>query len=204
MAFIPAPLCILCEMVFELGDQRVENTIWARVDTAPSAVFLDNLAGALITWWDTEVRSAISQDCALVLVQCTYKGSATGPQGSSTAGLPMNGSVPTAAAPNGTAFVVKFGTANIGRSYRGRNYVAGLPASSIADSIYSINETNDVLGAYSSLTALLGGLNAEHVVVSFFTGGAARPAGVATPVTSYTATTRGTRSQRRRNPGIGS
>lgn len=203
MAFIPAPLCSLVELVFVLAQQRVENTIWVRHDAVPNATLLSNIAEAMIGWWKDNLAEQISQDCTLDLVQVTYKGDPTGPQAIETLGLPDAGNVPTGAVPNGSAFVVKFGTDLIGRSFRGRNYVAGLPATAVAGSIYSAPVTAAVLSAYSALAGVLTPLNAEHVVVSFHNNGVPRVSGVATAVSSYTNTNRGTRSQRRRNPGIG-
>lgn len=204
MAFIPAPLCSLVELVFLLAQQRIENTLWIRHDAVPNAALLANIGEGVIGWWIANMAPLVSQDCVLDLVQVTYKGDPTGPQAIVTTGLPDAGNVPSGAVPNGSAFVVKFGTDLLGRSFRGRNYVAGLPATSVAGSIYSAPTTNAVLTAYSALAGVLTPLNAEHVVVSFQNNGVPRVSGVATSVSSYTNTNRGTRSQRRRNPGIGS
>lgn len=203
MAFIPVPLCSLVELLFDWNGQRCEQTLWVATDTAPSAIYLANLAGVVATWWQTDLADSISDSAALVEVVATYKGSQSGPQASVTAGLPDTGNVPTASVPNGTAFVVKFGTANIGRSFRGRNYVVGVPQSAFVDSVMTISAANAILGSYSNLTANLSAIQATHVVVSQFTNGAPRVSGINTPVNSYTATTRASRSQRRRNPGIG-
>ena len=201
MAFQPAPLCSLIELIFLWNSQRVENTIWVRTDEAPNATLLANLAGATATWWINNMRTVLSQDISLVQVDATYKGVDTGPQATVTAGLPSAGAVPTESTTNGTAFVVKFGTANIGRSFRGRNYVPGIPIASYVDSVLELTTANPITSAYATLNGDLVGLGATHVVVSRKSGGVLRPVAINTPVNGYTATTRASRSQRRRNPG---
>jgi len=204
MAFQPVPNAVLVELIGNYNGASVENTIWVQTDGPVTAVALEVIANVVKTWWIDEMREQLSNDFFLSQVVATYKGDAEGPQFIDTAGLPSTGAVPTEALPNGTALVVKFGTANIGRSFRGRNYVAALPSSAVVNSVYTPAVVAQVTAAYEALGSDLAGISLPHVVASRFTGGAARPAGIITPVTSYTVVTPNTRSQRRRNPGIGS
>lgn len=203
MAFQPVPLCSIVELIYTWNSQRVENTLWMKRVAPPSAAELETLGELMITWWTAALRPSLSSDLILVQVDCTYKGVDTGPQAIVTTGLPSAGAAPTESVTNGTAFVVKFGTDFIGRSYRGRNYVPGLPTADYNNSLLAPATVASIMDGYNALTGVLDGTGWEHVVVSRFSGGASRPSGVSTAVTSYTNTTTASRSQRRRNPGVG-
>lgn len=203
MAFIPAPGVALFELVFNLAAQEIENTLWLQSTTVWDSTFLDTVGGALASWWATELAPSLSTDLELVRVVGTAKHVQSGAQAIVTAGLPAAGDAPLPAAANGTAFVVKFGTANIGRSNRGRNYIAGIPADDWVNSLLVTGTANAITAAYNALPAALAGLPATHVVTSFSFNNVPRTTAQSTPVTSYSATTLGSRSQRRRNPGIG-
>jgi len=203
MAPILVPVCALVELIFSLNGSRTENTLWFKRLTTPDASDLLALAGEVATWWTTNLAPSISNDCALQEVDATWKATGTGPQAIYTTGLPDAGNVPTDSSNNGNAFVVKFGTENIGRSYRGRNYIAGIPAASYTNSVLDTAVGNSIVGAYELLPAAVASAGWTHVVVSTHTGGDPRPTGISTPVTYYIATTLSSRSQRRRNPGVG-
>jgi hypothetical protein len=201
--FIPAPGAALFELVFNLAGQEIENTIWCRSTTAWDAGFLDTVAGSLASWWATELAPVMSDDMVLIRVVGTAKNVQSGAQAIVTAGMPIAGDDPRAAAPNNVAFVVKFGTAFIGRSNRGRNYVTGYPSESWVGSSLVAGAANPTTAAYNALPAVLAGNTAEHVVASFQFNNVPRVTAQLTPVTSYVAVTPASRSQRRRNPGIG-
>lgn len=204
MAFQPVPAGVLVELIFSLNSQRIENTLWVTNGAVPDSSDLEIICGAVAPWWSTNLAPSLSTDLSLVQVDATYKGVATGPQFVYTTGLPDAGNAPTDSVPNGTAFVVKFGTSNIGRSFRGRNYIAGIPAASYVNSVLDNSTANAIRSAYAALPGVLSGIGYQHVVVSRRTGGALRPSGILTPVVSYSFTTQSSRSQRRRNPGVGS
>jgi len=204
MPFQEVPNCTLVDIVQLIAGQRIENTIWVQQAEPPTAGQLELLTDSIVTWWDTEMAPLLSNQISLVLVQATYKGDVTGPQFINSLTVPITGESLTHAIANGAALVVKFGTSNIGRSFRGRNYIAGAPDNVCVDSVFTVDFVGDVLAAYQALPAALSDVSAAHVVVSRRTAGAERPTGIATLVTSYSNTNRGTRSQRRRNPGVGS
>lgn len=203
MAFQPVPNAALVELLFNYNGQTVENTVWVQTDGPITEVGLGVIANVVKNWWIDNMRTQTSSDMQLVQLVATYKGDAEGPQHIETAGLPSPGAVPSEGLPNGTALVVKFGTASIGRSFRGRNYVPGLPSSAVVNSVYNPAPVADVVQAYEALGTALQGISLPHIVVSRFSGGVLRPAGISTLVTSYSVVTPSTRSQRRRNPGVG-
>jgi hypothetical protein len=105
--------------------------------------------------------------------------------------------------PANVALCISFRTPARGRSYRGRNYVAGI---SEGDSLNSqvINGIGEALRAgYADIVNYISTTTADHVVVSRFTSGQPRTVGVATQVTSYVLVDTVFDSQRRRLPGRG-
>jgi hypothetical protein len=104
---------------------------------------------------------------------------------------------------------ISFHTGNRGRSFRGRNYLAGIPVNQVATSTFEETWANNVVDAYLQMKSDLGGADFTHVVVSRFSGveliagkkhSIPRVAGIATPVDSYSFTDRTIDSQRKRLP----
>lgn len=119
---------------------------------------------------------------------------------------------PTAPIPGGiaqpplstqVAYVVGFDTDLRGRSYRGRNYLPGIPeGDQVAPGVTNAAAAGGFVAAYAALAAVETSQNVTHVVTSHFNGGLARAAGVNTEVTGY----RGDLAfdtQRRRSVGRG-
>lgn len=89
---------------------------------------------------------------------------------------------------NQVCMTVTFLTGVAGRSYRGRNYIAGLTVEELADSkTWAASQQVFIDGLYETFDAALPSVQSEHVVLSRFSGGAPRLSGVATPVIGYRA-----------------
>lgn len=92
------------------------------------------------------------------------------------------------AVPNQVAMTVTFLTGVAGRSFRGRNYVAGLPAGTLADQrTWDTGETGAIQAIYEGFDGALPAADSEHVVLSRQALGNPRETGVATPVIGYRA-----------------
>lgn len=87
---------------------------------------------------------------------------------------------------NQAALVVTENTAFRGRSFRGRNYIPGLPASKQDSSIYwKATTITDYNTFYEDMNAAMYAIGWQHCVLSRYTAGAPRVLGVATDVISY-------------------
>jgi hypothetical protein len=186
----------------QLGE-KTENVLYFDLGATPTSAAMLTLAAGLKAWWVAELRPYISDDTQLREIYMTDMSSATGPTATYATGLPLAGSVTGGSLPNNVTYCVSVRTANRGRSYRGRFYVAGIPKAGSAN--------NDALGTYSlayvdAVAQLQNSTyvgSAVHVVASFRTNNAPRTTGIATPVTSAVGIDSTLDSQRRRLPGRG-
>lgn len=106
--------------------------------------------------------------------------------------------------PNNVTLAVSFRSGVTGRSFRGRNYVPGLPGSAISNNRVSATLANNIAGAYE----ILMGTDAVATgftwgVISRRTNNAPRVAGIVTPITQVVIVDTVVDSQRRRLPGRG-
>lgn len=98
----------------------------------------------------------------------------------------LNGGVLSEGLPSNVAVAVKFASAIMGRSYRGRNFVGGIPETMVDNNDVEATFRANLAGAYSGLnTAVQESVSAIHVVCSHYNNGAARALGVTVPVLSY-------------------
>lgn len=105
--------------------------------------------------------------------------------------------------PGGSAFVVKFLTGRVGRSFRGRNFIAGIPEASANTGRVIGAFTDAVVQAYSDLGDVFTENLAHWVIVSRTFAGSPVVPPARWEVTSVGFTTNAIRSQRKRNVGIG-
>lgn len=106
--------------------------------------------------------------------------------------------------PNNVTLAISFRSGMTGRSFRGRNYLPGIPGSAISDNRVSSILANLFAGAYEILMgedAIATGFT--WGVISRRTGGALRAAGIVTPITQVVIVDTVVDSQRRRLPGRG-
>lgn len=210
MAFVPVPNTAQFELVQVLDGQRIENTLYA-VKTAPwTAAELETECDALASWWTTNMAPIISDQVTLVTVEGTSMESNTAPVGANTTGTPSVGLQGTPV-PNNCALAVSFRTALRGRSFRGRNFVAGLAEADVNRSHVDATLVGQIQDAYNVLLDTFTDAidTAGWCVVSRFSGvdGSGHPiprtTGIATRVTSAIVVDDVIDSQRRRLPGRG-
>jgi len=192
MAFIPCNQVVEAVLRFTLGGQNVNNVLNFLCSTTVTPTNMVSLGSAIIesfvdsSWWGNDVAGIDFQDVKLTDLT-TISGPVVIQTSSATHSLPL---IPTAhtddVIPNNAALVVSAHTANRGRSFRGRTYLSGIRNAQTASTVAVISATagravelfNDIFSA-----AVL--VNYTPVVLSRFTGGAPRLAGVATNITSY-------------------
>jgi len=188
MAFVPFP-----SGVVQVGYRFLQGTNPAAVTMgmkflSGAAAQSDGLALAtqLENDWVTNWAPALSADLALLGVDVTDLTSSSG----WTAAHPSTGAGTHSGNPvqSQVAMVITFQTPKRGRSFRGRNYYPGLPASDLADTAtWSGGATGTFDTLYVNWAALLATLGWQHVVLSRVQGKVVLSLGEATPVTSYRA-----------------
>lgn len=210
MPFVPVPSTVMVEMRMRLDAQEIENTLYFEKATAWTVAQYTALANAMIVWWNTAYGLVLSSDLSLVEVYITDLTTATSPVHAQAAPIPNpTGTVPTATLPNNVSLTVSFRTANRGRSYRGRNYVPGLPENAVTLNTVQPSTVAGIQNAYTGLFAVADGQSIEWVVVSRYSGidGDGKPIprtiGLATPVTAAIVVDAIVDSQRRRLPKRG-
>jgi hypothetical protein len=204
LPYVPVNGVMQANVRFTFDGQLCENTLYARwgsTDFAGKAAgFATVILAELLQPMATHQSNRLSYS-GIHVVDLT---SNSGPIYDTTSGYPLPGGNDAQPLPNGVALVVTARTALRGRSFRGRNYVAGLLPSQVTDSMFQAGIVSAVLSHYNALTEAMRVSLIPMVVVSRFSGGLPRAFGTATDITTWDNVSRGTRSQRRRNPGIGS
>lgn len=203
MAFIPAPNTALVELRYLQDNQNVENTLWFENAAGWTEATLVALGLAIREWWVDNLQGGIGQDVTLREIYVTDQTSATGLSATITSGLPLPGTASTDATTNSNTLCVSFRTAQRGRSYRGRNYVVGLPINALDQNTVTAGYRNFVQAAYAALLTVAADQNSQWVVVSKQLNNVPRTVAARTPVTAVAVVDSTVDSQRRRLPGRG-
>jgi len=202
MTFQPVEATALIELIQSLDGQIIENTLYFRKATDYDAAALELLAGTMASWWIAEMAPLLSSSISLTGVKATALHDQTGPQFVFNTGLPEPGGVASGSVPNNAAFCVSFRTALIGRAFRGRNYISGIPVNVVTLSSISGGEANALVAAYNEIQDLLP-VGTNWVVVSRTVNGVLQEVGLTNVITSVVIPDLVLDSQRRRLPGRG-
>lgn len=204
MPFIPTPLCVSAEIRMICHGQKIENTLSFLHPNGWTPATAQDLANHLLTWWTTLYRVPVSSDVTLREIVVTDISTQNSFQVTQPAPAPApQGAVNIGAAPNNVSLTYSFRTTKIGRSFRGRNYVVGIPREHIVDDIVGTVYTNAMQSAYDTLAFSVLPVNATWVVVSKFNNKAPRAQGVATEIVRVVLVDNVVDSQRRRLTGRG-
>jgi len=204
MPFVPVADTVEVELFQRLHGQEIENTQYWRLDGGLTTGAVIDLWNNLLVWWTTTFSTPLSGDLTLHGGKFTDLSSETGFSLDFNAPTPNpSGGDPSPALPGNAAITVSFRTPNRGRSFRWRNYVAGLPESQVTGNTVSLAVTTALQAAYTQLLSLPLDDPWEWVVVSRVADGAPRVTGVATAITSATVVDQFVDSQRRRLTGRG-
>lgn len=204
MPFIPVPHTASVQMIFTQQGQRVENVFHVRKGAEWTTIQMDDLALVFIDWWNTNIRTHLADGVKLVNVIVTSLESAVAPGIEQTGGLPIASPTTLSPLPMNVTLAVKLQTALRGRSYRGRSYLVGLPASVVTGSTVDAGYLATLRTAYGQLVSDIGdaGDGWELVIVSRVHNKEPRTEGVAVTVNGVSIDST-TDSQRRRLPGRG-
>lgn len=204
MPFTPVPDTIQMELRHLLDGQMVENTLYFRNNNGAwgdqeAATFAQTIGA----WYAGGPLDQLSQDLTLREVYITDLSSVSGFTVTVPLVPPTPGGVAEESMSNNVAVCVSFRTAFRGRSFRGRNYLAGIPIGAVLHNTLTTGFVNAINDAYGDLQSIVNAVGVEWVVVSRYSGGVLRPTGIATPVQAAFLTDTTVDSQRRRLPGRG-
>jgi len=210
MPFIPVANVLETEVRMLLDNQKIENTLYWFKDVGWEVADAVALAGDLLVWWNTFYAVPLSTQLSLREIYCTDLSSATGFTHTQPAPAPApTGDVDFESEPNQVAIAISFRTNQRGRSFRGRNFVSGLPGNGVLQNTVEPGTVANIVAAYNELLAVAAANGAEWSVVSRYSGVDAdgdpipRAAGISTTITSVIAVDPTVDSQRRRSPGRG-
>jgi len=210
MAFVPVSNVFEAEIRMQYFEQRVENTLYFQAETALSSANLAAFGGELVTWWTDFMAPKLSDELTLREVFLTDLTTATSAVATVVPPTPVPGEITGNSLPGNVAFVVSFRTEQRGRSFRGRNYVVGIPASVQLGNQISEEEAADLVAAYNELIGIAAAGALVWSVVSRYSGidpvtgkPIPRVAGIATPITAVLAVDTNLDSQRNRLTGRG-
>jgi len=209
MPFIPVTNTIGVELIFEWDGQVVENTLYFEFDGAPTLGDVGTFIGELNTLVQTDLLPLLSNTLALVRIVAKLLTTIDGFQHILNVSPPATGSGGDRPVPNNSTYAIQFKSALSGRSFSGRNYIAGILEEDVTSNSVTGALRTGLLAFYTAVGALAASNNFTHVVVSRYSGvdGDGKPipraAGVTTPVTTYTTADLTVDSQRRRLPGRG-
>jgi len=204
MTFIPVADTVLAELRFDYFGQQIENTLYFRKLGGSTVAQATGLMNDLLLWWTTLPSQYLSNDITLRELNVTDLSSASGYSVSQAAPTPNPaGAISADGLPGNVALCVSFRTPNRGRSFRGRNYVAGLAETTVTGNQLDATRVAGLLGSYQGIPSSITSSAWDWVVVSRYAGGLPRVAGIATEITSVVVVDDFVDSQRRRLTGRG-
>lgn len=163
---------------------------------------LNTLVLAVDTWAHDSLSVQLSEDWSYVRSRAIDLSVPNGAVAESSS--PATGGVASEAAPNNVAMCVTKVTGFSGRSFRGRNYIPGIPNAAVT--LNTIDNTF-IVNMLIIMHQLVGAGTFEAGwqlgVVSRQTAGALRPSGIISPVIQYAARSPYVRSMRSREVGHG-
>lgn len=197
MAYIQLPLGIRVALEYRVFGKIVVNVYHVTTTDPIVTIKLLDIAEIFESWWDVDMKVAMSLDIALEQVTCLNLDVPNGEKLTLIVSPAIPGTNPDPAVPNNVAIVGSFSTAKTGRSFRGRTYQAGLPETVVTGNNIPIATAAFLVTNYATLVGLLFAANVDLVVASFQSLGVPRAVGVATVVETVEVNTR-VDTQRRR------
>jgi len=207
MAFIPfSGLVAKAAIEMALFGNTMVNTLWFEKldETEWTSETLLTLCVSLAGWWEEEFSGAVSTSVDLSRVTAWKMDNAVSLYGEYTPPAPISGQLSGDCQPSGNCISVKFASSLAGRSYRGRNYVSGIPSGYVGGNAILGSYKTIVLNAYNTMEASVqADLDVNHIIASRYHNKAPRSTGVTVPVTAYAIVNLDLDSQRNRLNGRG-
>lgn len=124
--FVPVPGCLQVNIRFTLLGHPAENVLCFRYGGTPFNTAVTGIQAILNAEWWAPIRGGLSNQITHVENYYTDLTDQAGPVSSQPAFTSPTGGHASQSAPSNVAVVVTHRTANRGKSYRGRTYLAGL------------------------------------------------------------------------------
>lgn len=203
MPFIPTIGAALVAVNYDWHGQKCNNTLWFIGDgSALDVTALTSLAGMVQDYWVDAIMPQLSSEISYRGCIAYAQDSESAPAVAST-GVNVPGGVVIPSVPNSVTWAIKFTTAGRGKSSRGRNYIPGIPATAVEDNTVDGAFATNMVTAYSGLIDEAAANSFTWVIVSHFSLGLPRVAGVYLTVSGVGFSDLIIDSQRRRLPGRG-
>jgi hypothetical protein len=152
--FVPVPGVLQCNLRFTLLGHSVENVLCFRYGGTSFPTAVSGIQTILQTEWWNPIRGALSNQLLHIENYYTDLSDQAGPVSSQPAFSSPTGGHASPSVPGNVAVVVTHRTANRGKSYRGRTYLAGLgkdflTGNTVSGSAIAVFETgfNDLIDA---------------------------------------------------------
>lgn len=200
MPFIPVPNTAQVTILQSLFGQEVVNVLHFFRSGGYDLDTLIDLASAVRDRWAIEILPNQSVDLSFDGVRARNLDIADGFQFEVQSGVANQGSATGGGMPGNVAFVITHRTANIGRSRRGRSYIAGLAESQVVGNALAAPVASAFVSGFNGLRTFLAGQGDQLVVASRFTGKLPRVVGVTSLVITSVARDLNVDSQRGRLP----
>lgn len=203
MPFQRVPLTVQVDVIFELYAQLIENVYFVQVPGGIDAAVLVDTANEMGSWVEEHFLGPLSTQITFVRLEVKNLDIDAGGVAVYTPAPNTHGGTSSDSEPGNVAFCVSLRTAQTGRSYRGRKFIAGLPQNGRVGNQMDPTWISGALAAMNELLAFLVSLDKVLVVVSRIQDGLELIEAIATPVIAISATDRNIDSQRRRLTGRG-
>lgn len=185
MQFIPTAGAVRTDIQYSLAGQQVHNVIWCSRDAAWTQAQREALNDAIAAWWNVTAKTLRNQAMSLVQITTVNQDTQNAPSSTLVLAPPVPGVGLGTPLPNNAALCATLRTDLRGRSYRGRQYLAGYQTTAMADAVTWITMIiADAITALGALKTAIDALGAVWVVVSHFTNKVARAQGLKTPITA--------------------
>lgn len=186
--YIPFANCAEVLMQGVLASQTVMLTNGVQKASPFGGSDLTDIATIFNNWYHDFLRGLLSNSIVFATIKVTDLTTESSPVVIMDVTAPQAGAVGTGPVVNNTALVVSFSTSSRGRSYRGRNYIPGVPTADLSTyTAFDATAAAAFSAAYVLLGSALGSAGFNHVVLSRRNLGAWRSVGVATRINGYTA-----------------
>jgi len=204
VAFVPNDLVAQANVRFLWAGQECENTLYFVSDFAADLLAIEALASDLTTYWQTNMLNL--QHNTLKFVACEVKrlGAPADLTGTVIPTGTVNGGQTGDCLPNNVSIAISFFTGMSGKSFRGRNYWAGIPELQCVGNVIGDTYLGNIQTAYSGMVGVDNvSTGWTWCVYSRVSGGADRVTGLPTNISGCGFVDNIVDSQRRRLPGRG-
>lgn len=203
MALKPVPNTMQVNVQYRLFGQVVENVYHVESPNGVDAQVLNDCMVQMAGWTANVLMPLLSQSCVFTGLVVTNLSIEGGGQVAfeQVGGLP--GGQVAESEPGNVSYCISLRTARIGRAYRGRKYIAGIPIDKRTGNTINAGWAGSLVQAFQDLIATLQAINMFLVVVSRTLDLVERLVPVTETVISITTTDLFIDSQRRRLTGRG-